>query len=183
MYLVFCHCHSHSHNAYQQCLPSKGQLILKCLLGVFTFFQKMNENKSTGSKVKFVRSFFGRNVGLQKTFRFCLTFSSVQKHCKFIMTVTGKTRYMPLLNSLKFMFSKKATKIFIIDSTLKTDSKRMSLYKWLFYEHFHCHMHVHLSKNWSSDSLFEVLSWSKFWLVQNLWHKTQIFLFLFFSDF
>ena len=28
---------------------SKGQLILKCLLGVFTFFQKTNENKSTSS--------------------------------------------------------------------------------------------------------------------------------------
>ena len=28
---------------------TKGQLISKCLFGVFTFFQKTNENKSTSS--------------------------------------------------------------------------------------------------------------------------------------
>ena len=44
----------------------KGQLISKCLFGVFTFFQKTNENNSTSSKVEFVRSFFERNVGLKK---------------------------------------------------------------------------------------------------------------------
>jgi hypothetical protein len=44
----------------------KGQLISKCLFGIFTFFQTTNENKSTSSKVEFVRSFFGRNVGLKK---------------------------------------------------------------------------------------------------------------------
>ena len=44
----------------------KGQLILKYLFCVFTFFQKMIENKSTSSKVEFVCSFFGRNVGLKK---------------------------------------------------------------------------------------------------------------------
>ena len=44
----------------------KGQLISKCLFGVLTFFQKTNENKSTSSKTEFVRSFFGRNVGLKK---------------------------------------------------------------------------------------------------------------------
>ena len=53
----------------------KGQLISKCLFGVFTFFQKTNENKSTSSKVEFVRSFFGRNFGLKKSIRICLTFS------------------------------------------------------------------------------------------------------------
>ena len=53
----------------------KGQLISKCLSGVFTFFQKTNENKSTSSKNEFVRSFFGRNVGLKKSFRICLTFT------------------------------------------------------------------------------------------------------------
>ena len=37
-------------------LPTKGQLISKCLFGIFTFFQKPNENKSTSSKVElFVR--------------------------------------------------------------------------------------------------------------------------------
>ena len=55
---------------------TNGQLILKCLFGVFTFFQKTNENKSTSSKVEFVRSFFRRNVGLKKSFRICLTFTS-----------------------------------------------------------------------------------------------------------
>ena len=34
---------------------------------VFTFFQKTNKNKSTSSKVEFVGSFFGRNVGLKKS--------------------------------------------------------------------------------------------------------------------
>ena len=53
----------------------KGQLISKCLFGVFTFFQTTNENKSTSSKVKFVRSFFGRNIGLKKSFQICLTFT------------------------------------------------------------------------------------------------------------
>ena len=28
-------------------LGAKGQLISKCLVGIFTFFQKTNENKST----------------------------------------------------------------------------------------------------------------------------------------
>ena len=49
----------------------KGQLISKCLFAVFTFFQNTNENKSTSSKVEFVRSFFERNVGLKKPFRIC----------------------------------------------------------------------------------------------------------------
>jgi hypothetical protein len=54
---------------------AKGQLISKCLLGVFTFFQKTNKNKLTSSKVEFVRSSFGKNVGLKKSFRFCLIFN------------------------------------------------------------------------------------------------------------
>merc|ERR1719264_1204622 len=52
----------------------KGQLISKCLFGVFTFFQKTNENKWTSSKVEFVCSVFGRNFSLKKSFRICLTF-------------------------------------------------------------------------------------------------------------
>ena len=58
--------------------------------------------------------------------------------------------------------------------------------KWQCYDHFRpffCHMYVHLSQNWGSDGHFEVLNWSKFWLVQKLWHKTQIFPFPFFCDF
>ena len=50
----------------QMLCPSKDQLISKCLFGVFNFFQKMNENKSTSSKVEFDCSFFGRNVSLDK---------------------------------------------------------------------------------------------------------------------
>ena len=57
-------------------LPTnKGYLISKCLFDAFTFFQKTNENKPTSSKVEFVSSFFGRNVGMKKWFRICLTFS------------------------------------------------------------------------------------------------------------
>ena len=44
----------------------KCQLISNCLLGVFTLFQKMNENKSTNSKVKFVRSFLWKKRRLEK---------------------------------------------------------------------------------------------------------------------
>ena len=45
--------------------------------------KKMNENKSTSSKVEFVRSFFGRNVSLKKSFRICLTFrGTLNTRCK-----------------------------------------------------------------------------------------------------
>ena len=44
----------------------KGQLILKCLIGVFTFCQNRNQNNWTSSKVEFVHSLFGRNIGLKK---------------------------------------------------------------------------------------------------------------------
>ena len=58
-------------------LLTKGQLISKCLFGVFNFFQ--NERKQVNlrfhsSKVEFVHSFFGRNIGLKKLFWLCLTF-------------------------------------------------------------------------------------------------------------
>ena len=53
---------------------TKGQLILRCLLGVFTFFWKTKENKSKSSKVEIVRLFFGSNIGLKKSFQICLTF-------------------------------------------------------------------------------------------------------------
>ena len=38
----------------------KGQIISKCLFGVFNFFQKTNENTSHISKNELIRSFFGR---------------------------------------------------------------------------------------------------------------------------
>ena len=65
------------HTVWLHLCSCKGQLISKCLFGVFTFFQKTNENKSTSSKVKFVRSFFGRNIGLKKSFWICLTFNTL----------------------------------------------------------------------------------------------------------
>ena len=50
---------------------------MKCLFGCFTFFQKTNKNKSTSSKFDFVRSCFGKNVGLKKSFRIWLTFRNL----------------------------------------------------------------------------------------------------------
>ena len=50
----------------------KGQLISKCPFDIVNFFQKTNESKSHSthsSKVEFIRSFFGRNVSLKKSFR------------------------------------------------------------------------------------------------------------------
>ena len=38
--------------------------------------------KSTRIKVKFVRSFFGRNVSLKKSFRLCLTFTLLYNFCQ-----------------------------------------------------------------------------------------------------
>ena len=46
----------------------KGQLISKCLFGVFNFLQKTNENMSHNSKIEFVCSLFGGNVGLKNSF-------------------------------------------------------------------------------------------------------------------
>ena len=48
---------------------AKGQIISKCLFGVFNFFQKMNENTSYSSKNEFIHSFFGRIHGLTVCFR------------------------------------------------------------------------------------------------------------------
>ena len=48
-------------------LYSKGQLISKCLFGVFNFFHKpVNENKSTSNKVKFVCLIFWKERRLEK---------------------------------------------------------------------------------------------------------------------
>ena len=59
----------------------KGQLISKCLFGVFNFFQKTNENKSTRGiivvKLNSLVRFFWRNVSLKKSFWLCLTFSKI----------------------------------------------------------------------------------------------------------
>ena len=47
---------------------TKGQLISKCLFGIVNFFQKTNKSKSQSNKVEFIRSLFGRNVSLKKSF-------------------------------------------------------------------------------------------------------------------
>ena len=71
-------------------------------------------------------------------------------------------------------------------SLLNSGWKWMSLHIWPLYDHFwpfFRHMYVHLSQNWGSDGHFEVLNRSTFWLLQKLWHKTQIFPFLFILQF
>ena len=49
--------------------------------------------------------------------------------------------------------------------------------------HFFCYLHKYLSWKRSSDGHFEVLNRSVFWLVHELWHKTQIFPFPVFTNF
>ena len=51
----------HFHFRWIYYCHSKDEIISKCLFGVFNFFQKMNENTS---KNEFIRSFFGRILGL-----------------------------------------------------------------------------------------------------------------------
>ena len=68
----------------------KGQIISKCLFGVFNFHQKTNEKQVDlsfhSSKVKLFRLFFGGNVYLKKSFRLFLTFSMLhQKVCQPIV--------------------------------------------------------------------------------------------------
>ena len=68
-----------SYNYFYLFFPiCKGQIISKWFFGVFDFLQKTNKNKYHSSKVQFVCSFIGRNVSLKKSFRLCLTFSSVK---------------------------------------------------------------------------------------------------------
>ena len=55
---------------------TKGQLISKCLFGVFNFFQKTNKNTSHSSKNEFIRLCFGRIYGLTICFQNQLTFST-----------------------------------------------------------------------------------------------------------
>ena len=94
-------------------------------------------------------------------------------------------RYKWWLNSVSFMGSDQHW-FFSSNHYLKTVSKWMSLYKSPLYDLFwpiFCHMYVHLSQNWGSDNHFEVLNRSIFCLLQKLWHKTQIFPFLFILQF
>ena len=54
---------------------AKGQIISKGLFGILEFSPKTNERIRRSSKNEFVRSFFGRIRGYQKSFRNYLTFS------------------------------------------------------------------------------------------------------------
>ena len=58
---------------------AKGQIISKCLFGVFNFFQKTNENKSHSSRNEFVCSFFGRIQDTKICFWDYLTFNNTSK--------------------------------------------------------------------------------------------------------
>ena len=64
----------------------KDQLISKGLFAILEFFQKNDRNNSIivllGKKHEFVRSFFGRIVGLKKTLQLCLTFRRGKKFRK-----------------------------------------------------------------------------------------------------
>ena len=55
-------------------IEGKGQIISKGLLGILEFSQKTNEQIRRSSKNEFVRLFFGRIRGYQKSFRNYLTF-------------------------------------------------------------------------------------------------------------
>ena len=60
---------------WKQYFDIKGQIIFKGLFGVLEFSQKTNERIRRSSKNEFVRSFFGRIWGYQKSFWNNLTFS------------------------------------------------------------------------------------------------------------
>ena len=47
-------------SSIEQMNLTKGQIISKCLFGVFNFFQKKKKNMLHGSKNEFICSFFGR---------------------------------------------------------------------------------------------------------------------------
>ena len=68
---------------------------------------------------------------------------------------------------------------------LKTDAQNLQVSKDRFMTIFSRFLPTtfDLSQNWSSDNHFKVLVKSKSWLAQKLWHKTKIFLFLFFCVF
>ena len=61
---IFWEGHNFLRNIHRRFVLCKGQLILKCLFGVFNFFQKTDKNTSHSSENEFTRSFFGRIHGL-----------------------------------------------------------------------------------------------------------------------
>ena len=84
----------------QQRSPPKGQSISKCLFWCLQFLPK-NERKQVdlmyhSSKVEFVCLFFGRNVGLKKSFWLCLTFNSGVKNSSSVPAIA--TCQLQILN-------------------------------------------------------------------------------------
>ena len=84
------------------------------------FLPKTNENKSTSSKVEFVRLFFGRkNVSLKKSFQICLTFMTCQQHktdrpivnCCFIINFRNKQINYPWDSNICQLFNWISTKL------------------------------------------------------------------------
>ena len=75
-----------NHNSEKMLICTKGQIISKGLFGILEFSQKTNERIRHSSKNEFVRSFFGRIRGYQKSFRNYLTFSHTRGN------KTSKTR-------------------------------------------------------------------------------------------
>ena len=78
---------------------------------------------------------------------------------------------------LFYFFSLLLVKKLLLSCTILCFDIKLT-HQWQFYNHFRqflCLMYVYLSQNWSSDGHFDMLNGSKFWLVQKLWHKMQIF--------
>ena len=65
---------------------AKGKLVSKGLFGILKFFPNTNKRIGhivlLGKKTEFLRSFFGRIVGLNEPLRFCLTLSVVSTNVK-----------------------------------------------------------------------------------------------------
>ena len=120
----------------------KGQLISKCLFGVFNFFQKMNKNKSTWgivlcSKVEFIRSFFGRIHDLTICFRVLLTFTF---HPTLIFLLADQI--LDTLNSDSF---EKYVHLYNTQSTS---------YEWWYLAPFNNSDFMHWKKEWSRHHPF-----------------------------
>ena len=68
-----------------------GQIISKCLFGVFNFLQKMNKNTLHTSKNELIHSFFGRIHVLTICSRNWLTFSDLKRLFSITRTLYWKS--------------------------------------------------------------------------------------------
>ena len=83
---------------------SKGQIISKRFFSGRGFAQKTNENTSHTSKNEFIRSFFGRILGLTVSFRNYLTFSSVKISGRFFKLLWTVQKGWTLCDVFSFVF-------------------------------------------------------------------------------